>query len=99
MVRRGLLVFLTWLFLERRAYGAIMRAGMRNKEMCLLIDINLLFTVAFALGPTSPHRGRADGADSGTVARMGVTLLGIAFVVGRARRPLEPARRDRRGPS
>src|SRR5258707_7843627 len=84
MVAAGLLVFLTWLFLEKTRYGAIMRAGIENKEMVSLlgIDIHLLFTVAFALGAwlagiagalTAPIRGLSPG--------MGVDMLGIAFVV------------------
>src|ERR1051325_5062385 len=52
MVMAGLLIVLTWLFLERTRYGAIMRPGIENKEMVSLlgIDIQRLFTVAFALG-------------------------------------------------
>jgi branched-chain amino acid transport system permease protein len=68
MVAAGLLVFATWLFLEKTRYGAIMRAGIENKEMVSLlgIDIKMLFTVAFALGAylagiagalTAPIRG------------------------------------------
>src|ERR671914_1519697 len=84
MLMAGLLVLLTWLFLERTRYGAIMRAGIENKEMVSLlgIDIHRLFTVAFALGAylagiagalTAPIRGLSPG--------MGVDMLGIAFVV------------------
>ena len=84
MVAAGLLVLLTWLFLEKTRYGAIMRAGIENKEMVSLlgIDIHRLFTVAFALGAylagiagalTAPIRGLNPG--------MGVDMLGIAFVV------------------
>ena len=84
MVAAGLLVLLTWLFLEKTKYGAIMRAGIENKEMVSLlgIDIHKLFTVAFALGAylagiagalTAPIRGLSPG--------MGVDMLGIAFVV------------------
>jgi branched-chain amino acid transport system permease protein len=84
MVAAGLLVVGTWLFLERTRYGAIMRAGIENKEMVSLlgIDIHRLFTVAFALGAwlagiagalTAPIRGLSPG--------MGVDMLGIAFVV------------------
>jgi branched-chain amino acid transport system permease protein len=80
----GLLVLATWLFLEKTRYGAIMRAGIENKEMVSLlgIDIQMLFTVAFALGAylagiagalTAPIRGLNPG--------MGVDMLGIAFVV------------------
>ena len=84
MVVAGLLVFLTWLFLEKTRYGAIMRAGIENKEMVSLlgIDIHWLFTAAFAIGAylagiagalTAPIRGLSPG--------MGVDMLGIAFVV------------------
>ena len=84
MVVAGLLVVATWLFLEKTRYGAIMRAGIENKEMVSLlgIDIHRLFTVAFALGAylagiagalTAPIRGLSPG--------MGVDMLGIAFVV------------------
>ncbi len=84
MAAAGLLVMGTWLFLEKTRYGAIMRAGIENKEMVSLlgIDIHRLFTVAFALGAwlagiagalTAPIRGLSPG--------MGVDMLGIAFVV------------------
>ncbi|HEV8106100.1 MAG TPA: branched-chain amino acid ABC transporter permease [Burkholderiales bacterium] len=84
MLAAGFLVLLTWLFLEKTRYGAIMRAGIENKEMVSLlgIDIHRLFTVAFALGAylagiagalTAPIRGLSPG--------MGVDMLGIAFVV------------------
>jgi branched-chain amino acid transport system permease protein len=84
MVAAGLLVVGTWLFLEKTRYGAIMRAGIENKEMVSLlgIDIHRMFTVAFALGAwlagvagalTAPIRGLSPG--------MGVDMLGIAFVV------------------
>ena len=84
MAAAGLLVVGTWVFLEKTRYGAIMRAGIENKEMVSLlgIDIHRLFTVAFALGAylagiagalTAPIRGLSPG--------MGVDMLGIAFVV------------------
>jgi branched-chain amino acid transport system permease protein len=84
MAMAGLLVFGTWLFLEKTRYGAIMRAGIEDKEMVSLlgIDIHRLFTVAFAIGAylagiagalTAPIRGLSPS--------MGVDMLGIAFVV------------------
>jgi branched-chain amino acid transport system permease protein len=84
MVAAGVLVFATWLFLEKTRYGAIMRAGIENKEMVSLlgIDIQKLFTVAFGLGAylagiagalTAPIRGLNPG--------MGPDMLGIAIVV------------------
>src|SRR3989475_9148556 len=84
MAAAGLLVFLTWLFLEKTRYGASMRAGIENKEMVSLLgtDIHRLFTAAIALGAylagiagalTAPIRGLSPG--------MGADMLGIAFVV------------------
>jgi branched-chain amino acid transport system permease protein len=84
MAAAGLLILATWLFLEKTRYGAIMRAGIENKEMVSLlgIDIRTLFTIAFALGAylagiagalTAPIRGLSPG--------MGADILGIAFVV------------------
>lgn len=84
MVMAGLLVLGTWLFLEKTRYGAIMRAGIEDKEMVAVlgIDIHRVFTAAFALGAylagiagalTAPIRGLSPG--------MGLDMLGIAFVV------------------
>jgi branched-chain amino acid transport system permease protein len=84
MVMAGLLVLAAWLFLEKTRYGAIMRAGIEDKEMVTLlgIDVHRLFTVAFGLGAylaglagalTAPIRGLSPS--------MGVDMLGIAFVV------------------
>ncbi len=84
MLMAGLLVLASWLFLEKTRYGAIMRAGIEDKEMVSLlgIDIHRLFTVAFGLGAylagiagalTAPIRGLSPS--------MGVDMLGIAFVV------------------
>src|SRR2546426_1228723 len=84
MAAAGLLVFLTWLFLEKTRYGAIMRAGIEKQGRVSLlgIDVHRLFTAAFALGAylagiagalTAPIRGLSPG--------LGVDMLGIAFVV------------------
>jgi branched-chain amino acid transport system permease protein len=72
MVAAAILVFGAWLFLEKTRYGAIMRAGIEDKEMVSLlgIDIHRLFTGAFALGCvlagiagalTAPSRGLNPG--------------------------------------
>src|SRR5438067_4238483 len=52
MAVAGLLVVLTWLFLERTRYCAIIRAGIENKEMVSLLwlDIHRLLTAVAALG-------------------------------------------------
>src|SRR6476646_10404218 len=84
MVLAGLLVFLTWLFLERTRYGAILRAGIEDKEMVSLlgIDIHRLFTAAFALGCVlAGIAGALTAPIRGLNPLMGVDMLGIAFVV------------------
>ena len=84
MLAAGMLVLLTWLFLEKTRYGAIMRAGIENKEMVSLlgIDIHRLFTVAFALGAyLAGIAGALTAPIRGLSPQMGVDMLGIAFVV------------------
>jgi branched-chain amino acid transport system permease protein len=84
MVMAGLLVLATWLFLEKTRYGAIMRAGIENKEMVSLlgIDIHKLFTVAFALGAfLAGIAGALTAPIRGLSPQMGADMLGIAFVV------------------
>ncbi len=84
MVMAGLLVLATWLFLEKTRYGAIMRAGIENKEMVSLlgIDIHWLFTVAFAVGAgLAGIAGALTAPIRGLSPQMGVDMLGIAFVV------------------
>jgi branched-chain amino acid transport system permease protein len=84
MVMAGLLVLATWLFLEKTRYGAIMRAGIENKEMVSLlgIDIHRLFTVAFAVGAgLAGIAGALTAPIRGLSPQMGVDMLGIAFVV------------------
>ena len=84
MVMAGLLVLAAWLFLERTRYGAIMRAGIEDKEMVSLlgIDIHRLFTAAFALGAyLAGIAGALTAPIRGLNPLMGVDMLGIAFVV------------------
>jgi len=73
-----------WLFLEKTRYGAIMRAGIEDKEMVSLlgIDIHRLFTTAFALGCVlAGVAGALTAPIRGLNPLMGVDMLGIAFVV------------------
>jgi branched-chain amino acid transport system permease protein len=84
MVMAGLLVLAAWVFLEKTRYGAIMRAGIENKEMVSLlgIDINRLFTATFALGAyLAGISGALTAPIRGLNPFMGFDMLGIAFVV------------------
>jgi len=84
MVMAGLLVLGAWLFFEKTRYGAIMRAGIEDKEMVSLlgIDIHRLFTAAFALGAyLAGIAGALTAPIRGLNPLMGVDMLGIAFVV------------------
>ena len=84
MVMAALLVLGAWLFLEKTRYGAIMRAGIEDKEMVSLlgIDIHRLFTAAFALGCVlAGVAGALTAPIRGLNPWMGVDMLGVAFVV------------------
>lgn len=84
MLMAGLLVLAAWLFLEKTRYGAIMRAGIEDKETVALlgIDIHRLFTAAFALGAyLAGIAGALTAPIRGLNPLMGVDMLGIAFVV------------------
>lgn len=84
MVMAGLVVLGAWLALEKTRYGAIMRAGIEDKEMVSLlgIDIHRLFTAAFAVGAyLAGLAGALTAPIRGLSPTMGVDMLGIAFVV------------------
>jgi branched-chain amino acid transport system permease protein len=84
MVMAGLLVLGAWLFFERTRYGAIMRAGIENREMVSLlgIDVGRLFTAAFGIGAyLAGIAGALTAPIRGLNPLMGVDMLGIAFVV------------------
>jgi branched-chain amino acid transport system permease protein len=74
----------TWLFLTRTNVGAIVRAGIENREMVsvLGIDIQKVFALTFGLGAWLA--GVAGGLASpimGLTPSMGFDILPIAFVI------------------
>lgn len=84
MLATGLLVLACWLFVERTKYGAIIRAGIEDKEMASVLGINIrrVFTVTFAVGTGLAGLGGALMVPvHGLLPSMGVEILPFAFVV------------------
>ncbi len=78
------LILAVWLFLERTKMGAIIRAGIENREMVMVLGINIykLFTVSFGLGVLLAGIGGVLILPiRGANPFMGFDLLAIAFVV------------------
>lgn len=73
-----------WLLIEKTRYGAMIRAGLERKEMvsALGINIDLLFTSAFAVGAALAGLAGALAVPLlGVTNTMGTDMLAIAFVV------------------
>lgn len=84
MVAAGLLILTVWLFLERTRLGAIIRAGIEDKDMVAVLGINVsrVFTFTFALGAwLAGVAGALMVPIRGLTPTMGGDILGIAFVV------------------
>jgi branched-chain amino acid transport system permease protein len=80
----ALVCFGVWLFIEKTNYGAIIRAGIDNRDMvnCLGIDIYRAFTVVFAFGVgLAGLAGALALPMRGAQPLMGDTILTLAFVV------------------
>jgi branched-chain amino acid transport system permease protein len=80
----GLLIVAVWLFLERTRLGAIIRAGIEDKDMVAVLGINIdrIFTLTFALGAwLAGVAGALMVPIRGLTPTMGADILGIAFVV------------------
>jgi branched-chain amino acid transport system permease protein len=84
MVVAGLLILAVWLGLERTRLGAIIRAGIEDKDMVsvLGIDVDRVFTLTFAVGAwLAGVAGALMVPIRGLTPTMGADILGIAFVV------------------
>jgi branched-chain amino acid transport system permease protein len=84
MVVAGLLILATWLFLEKTRLGAIIRAGIEDKDMVAVLGVNIhrVFTLTFALGAwLAGVAGALMVPVRGLTPTMGGDILGIAFVV------------------
>lgn len=84
MLVTGLVVIGAWLFLEKTKYGAIIRAGIEDKDMASALGINIqrVFTVAFAVGAgLAGLAGALMVPVRGLLPVMGIDILPFAFVV------------------
>jgi branched-chain amino acid transport system permease protein len=83
----GITVLITvalWLFLTRTNVGAIVRAGMENREMVAVLgtDINRVFMWTFALGAyLAGLAGALATPIMGLTPSMGADMLPISFVI------------------
>ena len=78
------IIFALWVFLNRTDLGAILRAGIENREMVTVlgIDINKVFLATFCLG--TYLAGLAGGLATpimGLTPSMGLDILPLCFVV------------------
>lgn len=84
MLVTAALVLACWLFVERTKYGAIIRAGIEDREMASALGINIrrVFTVTFAAGAGLAGLGGAMMVPvRGLLPSMGIDILPFAFVV------------------
>jgi branched-chain amino acid transport system permease protein len=84
MLMGGLCIIVTWLFLERTRYGAIMRAGLEDPDMVAALGINIkrVFTFGYGLGAyLGGLAGALNAPIRGASPVLSIELLPIAFVV------------------
>lgn len=84
MLIAAALIVGVWLFLSRTNLGAIVRAGIENREMVevLGIDINKVFSFTFAFGALlAGLAGTLAAPIMGLSPTMGFDILPIAFVI------------------
>ena len=84
MVVTALITVGSWLFIEKTKYGAILRAGLEDRDMVSVLGINigLLFAITFAVGTALAGLGGALMVPiRGIVPSVGNDILPFAFVV------------------
>ena len=84
MAFTALLVLTCYLFVTRMRYGAILRAGIEDKDMAAALGINIrrVFTLTFAAGAALAGLGGALMTPvRGLLPTMGIDILPFAFVV------------------
>jgi len=84
MAFTALLVLTCYLFVTRTRYGAILRAGIEDKDMAAALGINIrrVFTLTFAAGAALAGLGGALMTPvRGLLPTMGIDILPFAFVV------------------
>jgi len=84
MVVAAAVVLACWLFIEKTKYGAIIRAGIEDRDMVSVLGINVrrVFTVTFAAGAGLAGLGGAFMVPvRGLIPTMGIDILPFAFVV------------------
>lgn len=80
----GFIIMAVWLFLNKTKYGAIIRAGVEDKEMVSALGINIrrVFTITFGLGSwLAGIAGALIVPVRGLTPVMGFDMLPICFVV------------------
>jgi branched-chain amino acid transport system permease protein len=84
MMAAAALVVICYLFVERTKYGAIIRAGIEDREMAAALGINIgrVFTVTYAAGAALAGLAGAFMVPvRGLLPVMGLDILPFAFVV------------------
>lgn len=84
MLLTALIIAGSWLFMAKTKYGAILRAGLEDRDMVSVLGINigLLFAVTFAVGTALAGLGGALMVPiRGILPSVGNDILPFAFVV------------------
>jgi branched-chain amino acid transport system permease protein len=84
MLATAAVIFVCWLLMEKTKYGAILRAGLEDRNMVSVLGINidLVFAITFAVGTgLAGLAGAMMVPIRGIVPSVGTDILPFAFVV------------------